>query len=129
MKALDTPVLLEILHDSPKAKELLKGLRGEELACTELNVYELEVIASEGPKGRRSGRDDSIARLRRRVTVLPVTGDAVREAARVVRSRAGTVGYAPLMWGALAAAGCRELITTRPFAPPKDGLPFRVRIV
>jgi predicted nucleic acid-binding protein len=129
MKALDTPVLLELLHDSPAAKPLLKSLRGEELACTELNLYELEAIAAEGPKQQRSAREAALARLRRRVTVLPLTGDAAREAARLVRSRPGTSGYLPLAWGALVAAGCSEMITTRGFAPPKGTPPIKVRIV
>ena len=54
MKALDTPVLLEILHDSPRVKELLKGLRGEELATTEINLFELRLLAVQG--GRTSER-------------------------------------------------------------------------
>jgi predicted nucleic acid-binding protein len=129
MKALDTPILLELLHDSPAAKLLLKSLRGEEIACTEMNVYELEVLAAEGPKRHRSAREAALARLRRRVTVLPLTGDAAREAARLVRSRSGGSGYLPLAWGALVAAGCSELITTRAFAPMRGSLPLKVRIV
>ena len=67
MKALDTPVLLAMLHDAAGAKELLKSLRGEELATTELNLFELRALASEGPRAQRESRETALARLRRRV--------------------------------------------------------------
>ena len=44
MKGLDTPVLLAILHDQDGAKALLHSLRGEELATTEINLFELEQL-------------------------------------------------------------------------------------
>ena len=129
MKALDTPVLLGILHNSRWAKDLLKGLRGEELATTELNMFELKLLASEGSRAQGNSRDAALARLRNRITVLPVTGDSVREAARFVRGRGRPADYLPLVWGTLAAAGCGEWITTRAYAPPKGPNRFKVRIV
>jgi predicted nucleic acid-binding protein len=129
MKALDTPVLLAILHDSPSAKELLKGMRGEELATTELNMFELSVLAAEGSRSHRISRDTALAKLRRRITVLPITSEAVRGAARGLTAKAPRDGPLPLIWGTLAAAGCGEWITTRTFAPPKGTLPFRVRVI
>jgi hypothetical protein len=129
MKALDTPVLLEILHDGRLAKDLLKGLRGEELATTEANVFELEALSSEGPKGQRSARQSTISRLRRRMTVLPITADSVREAAGLLRVAPAGWPYAPLVWGTLVAAGCGEWITTRAFAPSRGLLPFKVRLI
>ena len=129
MKALDTPVLLAILHDIPSARELLKGLRGEELASTELNLYELAVLSAEGPRARLSARETAVARLRRRITVLPITAESVRDASRIARAKGSGTGYLPLVWGTLAAAGCSEWITTRPFAPPKGAVPFKIRLI
>jgi predicted nucleic acid-binding protein len=129
MKGLDTPVLVDILHDSARAKELLRGLRGEELATTELNMFELRTLAAEGPRAARASREAALVRLRRRITVLPITADSVREAGRCLKGRT-TADFQPLVWGTLAAAGCGEWITTRPFAPAKGGaLPFKVRVL
>jgi hypothetical protein len=129
MKGLDTPVLLSILHDSGVAKELLKSLRGEELATTEVNLYELELLSALGARAQRAPRQTALARLRRRITVLPITPEATREAARLLRGKPPMHDYRPLIWGTLAAAGCAEWLTTRGHAPPKQGMPFRVKIV
>jgi predicted nucleic acid-binding protein len=129
MKALDTPVLLAILHDSRGAKELLRGLRGEELATTELNLFELMVLARDGPRAGREGRETALARLRRRITVVPITADAVRESGRWLKTQTHPGDLRPLVWGALSAAGCSEWITSRSFAPPRGTLPFKLRVV
>jgi len=129
MKALDTPVLLALLHDAPSAKELLKSLRGEELATTELNLYELRRLAGDSPRAERNRRENALARLRRRMTVLPITAEAVTEAGRLLPPNDRGAALAPLVWGTLAAAGCGEWITTRAYAPSKGKLPFKVRIV
>ncbi|MGC1837664.1 MAG: PIN domain-containing protein [Candidatus Acidiferrales bacterium] len=129
MKALDTPVLLAVLHDSPMAKDLLKSLRGEEIATTELNMFELRALASEVPRAARQGRDSALVRLRRRISVLPVSPEAVHEAGRYLHLKGASASYQSLVWGTLSAAGCGEWITTRGFAPPKGGLPFRIRLV
>jgi predicted nucleic acid-binding protein len=129
MKGLDTPVLLSILHDSTPAKELLKSLRGEELATTELNMFELETLATRGPPGRHAGLASALARLRRRITVLPVTAEAVTLAGRLQRKRGRPSNSLPLVWGVLSAAGCHEWVTTRTYAPPKKIVPFKIRIV
>jgi predicted nucleic acid-binding protein len=55
MKALDTPVLLAILEGVPAARDLLRRLKGSELATTEANLLELTLLASAGPRGRRTG--------------------------------------------------------------------------
>jgi predicted nucleic acid-binding protein len=128
MKGLDTPVLLAILHDSPPAQELLKGLRGEEIATTELNMFELGVLAAAAARRLRGARGVALARLRRRVTVLPIGADSVREAARCVKGN-GLADYQSLVWGTLAAAGCAEWVTTRAFAPPKGAAPFKLRLL
>lgn len=129
MKALDTPVLLAILHDSPTGRELLKSLRGEELATTELNLYELRATAAGGPPAARTARDTALARLRRRITVLPITAQSVSEAGRYLHGAYRNDPWRPLILGTLAAAGCSEWITTRAYAPAKGKLPFKVRIV
>jgi predicted nucleic acid-binding protein len=129
MKGLDTSVLLTILHDTPSAKELLRTLRGEELATTELNMFELRTLAAEGPRAQRSGRETALARLRRRVTVLSITADSVQGAGRFYKGSYRAPDYQPLVWATLAAAGCGEWITMRKYAPPKGTLPFKLRIV
>lgn len=129
MKGLDTPVLLALLHDAPVAKDLLKSLRGEEIATTELNMFELRTLASGGSRAQRESRETALVRLRRRITVLPITPEAVAETGRFLRARGRPSDYQPLVWGALSAAGCGEWITTKPFAPPKGALPFKVKIL
>jgi len=128
MKALDTPILLAILHDSPSAKDLLKGLRGEELATTELNMYELAVLSAEGSRAHLAAREAALARLRRRLTVLPITSESLRGVGRLTRTKGQAPSYLPLIWGTLAAAGCAEWITTKAFSPSKGDVPFKVRL-
>ncbi len=127
MKALDTPVLLAILHDAPGAKELLKSLHGEEIATTELNLYELRVIAASSRAASRASREDALAKLRRRLTVLPVTSESVGEAVKRVPVGTHPGGWTRLILGVLVAAGCAEWITTKPYAAVKGKLPIRVK--
>jgi PIN domain len=129
VKGLDTPVLLEILHGTVASRRLLKSLQGEELATTELNVFELQHVASQGPKSARAGRQKTLVALRRRLTVLPITTASVDEVARNGPSRPLAAGYGPLIWATLTAAGCGEWITTRAAAPPKAATKLRVRIL
>jgi predicted nucleic acid-binding protein len=129
MKGLDTPVLLAILHDAPPSKEVLRSLRGEEAATTELNMFELGLLAFEGPREARTTRESALSRLRRRVTVLPITAESVREATRQMKGKGHVTSFQPLVWSTLAAAGCSEWLTTRAFAPAKAITPFKVRFV
>lgn len=118
MKALDTPVLLEILRGRPGATTLLRSLAGEELATTELNLFELEQIArSDSPRGLEK-RLAAIERLRRRITVLPIDERAVTSACSLSKGgrAAQSSTMARLMLGAAAAAGCSEWLTSRAFA-------------
>jgi predicted nucleic acid-binding protein len=120
VKGLDTPILLAILRDLPAARALLKELRGEEIATTEINLFELHTLARTAPRNLRASRIAALQRLRRRVTVLPVTAAAVEEAARLEGStHEPRRPYEPLIWGTLRAAGCDLWITTRSHAPPK----------
>ena len=129
MKGLDTPVLLAILHDSAIAKDLLKGLRGEEIATTELNMFELKALAAVAQHRQRESREAALGRLRRRITVLPIAAESVGEAGRWLKGNGRGSDYQPLIWGTLAAAGCAEWITTRAFAPPKGTLPFKLKVI
>jgi len=112
MKALDTPVLLAILEGAAGSKELLRRLRGEELATTEANLLELEYLVARGPEKHRRSRRDAITRLRRKITVLPVDARAVDVCSHYLGKGAETAP--PLvcaMMGALEATGCAELLT------------------
>jgi len=129
VRGLDTPALLEILHDTAVGRDLLKSLRGEELGTTELQMFELRAVAARAARGERALRETALARLRRRITVLPITAEAVNEAGRFLRAEGKPAGYPALVWGALAAAGCSEWVTTRAYAPPKGKLPFKVRLI
>jgi predicted nucleic acid-binding protein len=128
VRALDTPVLLAILHGTPGARKLLRDLRHEEIATTELNLYELGTLFARAPKTTVTARRSAIARLRRRITVLPVTADGVREAGRGAGERHHNLGYLPLIWGTLVAAGCREWISTRQYLPSSGRWPFRLNV-
>jgi predicted nucleic acid-binding protein len=129
MKGLDTPVLLGILHGNASAAALLKALKGEELATTELNMYELQSLALRAPRASRAARQKALGGLRRRISVVPITASAVEEAARALSRQPGSLGYGPVMWAAMAAAGCEEWITTRSAAPPKGATRLKSRIV
>ena len=128
MKGLDTPILLAILRDTPPARELLRELRGEELATTEVNLYELHALAAAGPSSSRPAKVAALQRLRRRLTVLPITASAVDEAARFASLVKAHRPYEPLIWGALKAAGCGTWITTRGHQPPKGLRTLKARV-
>ncbi len=44
MKGLDTPVLLALLEGAAKPRALVRALAGEELATTEVNLFEIELL-------------------------------------------------------------------------------------
>jgi predicted nucleic acid-binding protein len=129
VKGLDTPILLAILRDAPPARALLRELRGEELATTEINLYELHALAAAAPSGSRPAKVAALQRLRRRMTVLPITASAVDEAARFASAAKAHRPYEPLIWGALKVAGCGTWITTRRHLPPKGLRSFKARVV
>ena len=130
MKALDTPVLLEVLRGRESIRNVLKALGSEELATTEINLYELEVVARAGPRQGRERRLAAIERLRRKLTVLPIDARGVRAAAQRGLGRIGDSSpLVSLMMGAAESAGCTELLTTRSARFPKDSGKVKVRIV
>jgi len=129
MKGLDTPILLGILHGTPASRRLLKLLQGEELATTELNMFELYHVATQGSRAARQSRQRALAALRRRISVLPITAAAADEVTRGGSTRPMVGGYGPLIWGALMAAGCGEWITTKEAAPPRGATKLKCRVI
>ncbi len=115
MKGLDTWALLEVLEGTPAARRELKRLRGEELATTEGAMLELSVLASRGGARLTASRQAALAKLRRRLTVLPIEARAVEEASRRIgRDTSGVPLLLQASLGAFEAAGCDELLTTVP---------------
>jgi predicted nucleic acid-binding protein len=130
VKALDTPVLLELLRGRPTLGPLLKSLEGEELATTEINVFELEAIARAGPRHGREHRRAALDRLRRKLTVLPIDARAVQTAATLSTGRLrGATTSEWLMLGAAGAGGCSEWVTTSATKYPRDLGKLPVRVV
>jgi predicted nucleic acid-binding protein len=126
MKALDTSVLLSLLEGDPSARDLLKRLRGVELATTEVNLLELGYLAARGPARSHAGRRETLERLRRKLTVLPIDGRAVEQAARRLgKGSERTPPHVLAMLGALEANGCDELLTQEPAV---DGGKWRFKI-
>ncbi|MGA8275663.1 MAG: PIN domain-containing protein [Thermoplasmata archaeon] len=127
MKALDTSVLLAILHGDRNVRALLRRLRGVEVATTELNLLELHCLVGRAPPRGRSQRREALERLRRSLTVLPFDSKAAERAARRT-ARDDLKAPPPLLLGILTtleANGCDELIT----ADPRDiagRWPFRI---
>ena len=121
MKALDTGPLLALLAGSRRARELVRKLRGSELATTEANLLELAWLAAKCPAGARKSRLAALERLRQRITVLPLDARATREVssrlAQLPRTTSPTVA---MMLGALQAAGCEELLTDEPIGVAGD---------
>ena len=115
MKALDTSVLLALLEGDRSARDLLRKLREVEIATTEANFLELAYLAAHGSPRLRGRRRESLGRLRRKLTVLPIDPRAVAEAeSGVLRGEAPTSPLLAGMLGALEAAGCDELFTSDP---------------
>jgi hypothetical protein len=129
MKGLDTPVLLEILHGSASGRALLKTLRGDELATSEINMFELVHLAAQGPRNARGARHKALAGLRRRITVIPVTARSVERTRSTIASPPTDRGYTGLIWGTMVDAGCGEWLTTRSEAPPKGSTGMRTRVI
>jgi predicted nucleic acid-binding protein len=113
MKGLDTPVLLRILLGEPSARKLLRELQGEELATTEWNLLELEMISRSLDAPGKERRRAMIEKLRRRLTVLPLDERAVEAAAHnLVRSRRPRDLIGAAILAVLESRGCSELLTS-----------------
>ncbi len=119
MKALDTSVLLALLEGDAATRELLRRLRGVELATTEANLLELHYLAARGPARSRAGRRAVVERLRQKLTVLPIDGRATEQAShRLGKGSERTAPQVLAMLGALEANGCEELYTHDPALDP-----------
>jgi len=115
MKALDTAVLLALLEGDRSAKDLVRKLRGVEVATTEANLLELAFLAGHGPLRTRGRRREALDRLRRKLTVLPIDSRAVFESEpAILRGRPPSSPLIAGMLGALETAGCDELFTQNP---------------
>ena len=129
MKALDTGVLLGLLEGSPKVRELLRKLRGSELATTEANLLELAYLAGVAQGKTRGARMAALERLRQRLTIVPIDRRAVHEATAQISKGSGRLApTVAAMLGALEGAGAEELLTDDPKAIAGDWT-FRVRVV
>lgn len=112
MKALDTGVLLALLEGSARARDLIRKLRGAELATTEANLLELGYLAGEGSPRARAGRLATLEKVRQRLTVIPIDARSTREASLRVARLGGRISpTVAAMLGALQGAGCEELLT------------------
>jgi predicted nucleic acid-binding protein len=118
MKAIDTPILLDLLRHRPNARKLLRELGGEELGTTELNMLELLGIAESEGKAGVEKRRAALTRLRGRLTVLPVDESATETAAKARGAVVRLPWTSRLILSTLEAHGCLEWHTTREAAPP-----------
>lgn len=121
MKALDTPVLLDLLRGSADALRLVRSVGNEELATTELNLWELGQLAIEDRSPGRERRLAAIDRLRRKLLVLPVDAASIKAAlAGAVRERKGRVIWTTeLIYGTLEAHGCSAWVTVPEALPDR----------
>ena len=130
MKALDTPVLLGILRAERPAGEALSSLQHDELATPEVCLMELEAIARMDRSPGREKRLAAVERLRRRVTVLPLTEKGSRAASTILARRPHALSSNDaLVLGIAESHGCSELITSAEFAPPKGAARLTVRVL
>jgi len=119
MKGLDAGVLESILEGDPAAKELLRRLRGLEVATTELTILELTAVAHQAPARVRTSRLASIEKLRHKLTVLPIDSRATAEASRRLGGSSRGLGLLrQAEAGAFEAVGCDELFTHNTGAYP-----------
>lgn len=127
MKGLDTPVLLALLEGAPKARALVRALSGEELATTEVNLFEIELIGRRDKSPGKERRMQALERLRRKLTVLSIDEEATRRAAVIAASaRQSAPEGTWLCLGAAEAHGCSEWITTAAGAPPSSSARIKV---
>ena len=113
MKALDTPILLGLLRGSAGARQLVRSLAGKEIATTEINLFELELLARADRSPGLERRLAALDRLRRKISVIPVDERAVRHSFGRERAGATRSYWSPgqLILGALAGSGCDEVFT------------------
>jgi predicted nucleic acid-binding protein len=127
MKGLDTPVLLGLLEGAPKARALVWALADEELATTEVNLFEIELLGRREKSPGRARRMQALERLRRRLTVLPIDEETTRRAAAIAASARQTASEGTwLCVGAAEAHGCTEWITNAAGMPPASAARIKI---
>jgi len=127
MKGLDTPVLLALLEGTPKARTLVRTLAGEELATSEVNLFEIELLGRRDRSAGKERRLQALERLRRKLTVLPIDEETTRRAAVLAASARQTAPEGTwLCLGAAEAHGCSEWITSAAGMPPASSTRLKV---
>ena len=111
MKALDTLPLLDLLRGGPRAERFVRTLGAEEIATTELNLWELTGLALADDAPGRERRLRALERLRRRLIVLPIDAAAVAAATRLASSSGRAGGTDELIAGCLQAHGATSWVT------------------
>jgi predicted nucleic acid-binding protein len=130
MKGLDTSVLAALLMGHPGARNLLTRLHGVELATTEINLLELAYLAARGPDRSRTAHHETIERLRRRLTVIPIDARAVQHAGRRLGKGSEKAAVHVLaMLGAFETNGCDELFTYEKDLTNSGKWRFRITIL
>jgi predicted nucleic acid-binding protein len=130
MKGLDTPVLLALLEGAPKARALVRALAGEELATTEVNLFEIELLGRRDKSPGKERRTQALERLRRKLTVLPIDEESSRKAAAIAATaRQAAPEGTWLSLGAAEAHGCSEWITTTSAMPPASSARIKVTAI
>lgn len=117
MRALDTPVLLDLLRGGSGTAGFLRKLGSEELATTEVNMWELGVLAHQDRSRGVERRLAALERLRQKLTVLPVDATSTTHALRLIGAKRSAVSVVSpsraMILGALEAHGCTEWVTSR----------------
>lgn len=127
MKGLDTPVLLGLLEGAPMARALVRALAGEELATTEVNLFEIELLGRRDRSPGKERRLQALERLRRKLTVLPIDEASSRRAAHIAATaRSAAPEGTWLCLGAAEAHGCSEWITSARGMPPPSSTRLKV---
>lgn len=130
MKGLDTPVLLALLEGAPKPRALVRALSGEELATTEVNLFEIELLGRRDRSPGKERRMQALERLRRKLTVLPVDEESTRRAAVIAASaRQAAPEGTWLCLGAAEAHGCSEWITSAAGTPPPSAARIKITTI
>ncbi|MCI4353709.1 MAG: PIN domain-containing protein [Thermoplasmata archaeon] len=130
MKGLDTPVLLALLEGTPRARALVHALAGEELATTEVNLFEIELLGRRERGAGKERRLQALERLRRKLTVLPIDEETTRRAATLAASaRQSAPEGTWLCLGAAEAHGCTEWITSAAGMPPPSSSRIKVTTI
>ncbi|MGC2289428.1 MAG: PIN domain-containing protein [Thermoplasmata archaeon] len=130
MKGLDTPVLLALLEGAPKARALVRALAGEELATTEVNLFEIELLGRRDKSAGKERRMQTLERLRRKLTVLPLDEESTRRAAAIAASaRQAAPEGTWLCLGAAEAHGCSEWITSEAGMPPASSTRLKITAI